>query len=77
MIITCVRASCVRRACVRDDMTAGLESMPRTPDDLARAVVGLAGDQQMYQRLSNGCLSNMQEYEPNRSVEIITPFSGG
>ena len=44
---------------------------PRSPDDLAKAIVKLAEDHRLYQRLSDECASLMRKYEPGASLDII------
>jgi len=50
----------------------GLVVDPKNPGDLARAIVNLAGDRRLLQRLSNNCPSLMQKYESSNSLQIIT-----
>ena len=49
----------------------GLVANPRDPEDLARAIISLAEDSELYQRLSNNCATVLQKYQPNQTLETI------
>ena len=49
----------------------GLEVDPRKPEDLAQAIVRLAEDMNLYNRLSSNCPTMLQKYETNRTLRTI------
>lgn len=49
----------------------GLEVDPDDPDDLARAIVRLADNPDLYRQLSDNCSSVLQKYAPDRTLATI------
>jgi glycosyltransferase involved in cell wall biosynthesis len=49
----------------------GLVIDPAVPEDLARAIVKLAEDPVLYEKLSRGCTTALERYDPAVSLATI------